>query len=182
MTPTRLARRYAEALMGAAEDEKQVPAVAADLRQLDTLIAQSRDLRRFLQSPAIKKEKKQEVLRTLFEGKVHPLTARFMNLLAEKGREEVFSLIIREFFRLEDERNGVVEVELRAASPLTADQSTELLRRFESLSKKKVRIALKADPSLRGGFVARLGDTVYDGSVRRQLEILRERFARVAPN
>jgi F-type H+-transporting ATPase subunit delta len=182
MNPTRLARRYAEALMGAAEDATAVPAVASDLRQIDGLIRGSRELQLFLKSPVIKKDKKREVLRSIFEGKVHVLTSRTLALLAEKGREEALPFVILEFFRLEDERNGIIEVEVRSATVLSPDQIARLRERFESLSTKKVRIAATLDPSLRGGFRAKMGDTVYDGSVSRQLEILRERFIHVAQN
>ena len=66
---------------------------------------------------------------------------------------------------------------MRAATELTKDQQQTIVKRFEGITRKKIRVAFSIDKQLKGGFVARVGDTVYDGSVRRQLELLRERFA-----
>jgi F-type H+-transporting ATPase subunit delta len=182
MSPTRLARRYADALMTSAEELGVVAQVAGDLRQLESLLAGSREFRLFLESPVIKTEKKQDTLHALFDGKLQPLTLRLLLLMTEKGREAVLPVMIAEFFHRQDEREGVVEVGVRAASALTPEQTAQLTRRFEAVSKKKVRIAFSLDAALRGGFLARIGDTVFDGSVRRQLELLRDRLIREPQN
>ncbi len=68
-------------------------------------------------------------------------------------------------------------VEVKAAVELVKAQSAETQKRFEGYTKKTVQISFSLDKQLRGGFIAKVGDTVYDGSVKRQLELLRERFA-----
>ncbi len=179
MRQSRIARRYAEALMLAAEEQSKAPRIAEDLRQLQRTIRESKEFHLFLKSPVIKREKKREVMRDLFAGSVDGITQQFFDLLAEKGREDVLPEIIEAFFRLEDERQGIVEVGVSAAVDLTAEQEQQLRTQFEGLTGKKIRIAFRRDPALVGGFVARVGDTVFDGSVKRQLQRLREQF--VAP-
>ena len=101
----------------------------------------------------------------------------FLNLLTEKGREDILPVIIQEFFHLRDEMLGIVTVEVKAATEFGKEQEAELQKRFEGYSKKKARITYSLDKQLKGGFVARIGDTVFDGSIKRQLELLREQFA-----
>lgn len=173
----RVARRYAEALLGASVEARQEEAVAADLEMLSTAIRESRDFRAFLKSPVIKREKKLEVVRAAFEGRVAPLSMEFLLLLAEKGREGMLAQTVVEFRRMRNERLGIVSLGLSAATELSKEQSDLIRKRFEELTKKTVRVEFSLDPALIGGFRARMGDTVYDGSVQRQLELLRLRFA-----
>lgn len=177
MSLSRVARRYAQALLDAAAGAQREERVAADLDMLHALIQGSPELRMLLKSPVIKREKKQQALRAAFEGRVEPLTLEFIGLLAEKGREQALRLVVEAFRRLRNERLGVVALDVTTATPLSPEQSDAIRRRFEQLTKKTVTMAVAVDAALKGGFAARLGDTVYDGSIRRQLELLRERFA-----
>jgi F-type H+-transporting ATPase subunit delta len=81
---------------------------------------------------------------------------------------------------MRDELLGIVTLELRAAVDLTSDQQKTIAKRFEDMTRKRIRIVFSVDKQLKGGFVARVGDTVYDGSVSRQLELLRSRFTEEA--
>ncbi|MCU0452484.1 MAG: ATP synthase F1 subunit delta [Bacteroidetes bacterium] len=177
MSDSRVARRYAQALLDAAAGVGREEPVAADLEMLRTVIRGSSELRLLLKSPVVKQERKQEVLRAAFQGHVEPLTQEFMALLTEKGREQMLSQVIVEFQRLRDRKLGIVTLEVGAATTLSADQTEALRQRFEALTHKTVQMTVTVDASLKGGLTARLGDTVYDGSIRRQLELLRKRFA-----
>ncbi len=176
MTNVRVARRYAEALVEMAEEQKNTEAVAKDLESLRQLIAGSRELLLFLKSPIINKVKKHDVLRLLFEGRLDVATIRFLDLIADKGREEYLPDIIDQFFVLLEERQGIVRVEVKVAADFSKDQTALLQKKFETYTSKQVRITFTLDKQLKGGFVARVGDTVFDGSVKRQLELLRQRF------
>lgn len=177
MSNVRVARRYAEALMNLAEEQKQLDRVADDLQAIQRLTMASHDLVLFLKSPVINKEKKLGIFAELFQKKVTPLTLHFLSLLTEKSREDILPQIIEQFFVLHDERLGIVNVQVKAIGELTRDQGKLLQQRLESHTKKKVRFTLSVDKLLKGGFVARVGDTVFDGSVKRQLELMKERFA-----
>jgi F-type H+-transporting ATPase subunit delta len=100
-----------------------------------------------------------------------------LQLLAEKGRESSLPEIIETFFLLRDEKLGIMNVHVKTAVEFTRQQKNELEKHFELSSKKKVQVDVQVDPALIGGFVARMGDTLFDGSIKRQLELLRQRFA-----
>jgi len=177
MANLRIANRYAEALLTAAEELHIVKKVSDDLTGIQRIIKESHDFQRFLKSPVIKKDKKQEVFKATFGPSVQPLTLQFLSLLVEKEREDALPDVIESFFRLQDELLGIVHVSIKSAAELSQQQTMELIQRFEAYSKKKVQIDLSLDKQLIGGFIARIGDTVFDGSVKQQLELLRKRFA-----
>ena len=177
MSAYRVARRYAEAVIELAEDQKQGERLAGDLESVQKAMKESVELQSFLKSPVISKEKKRVVLSALFKANVGVLAFDFLNLLVEKGREDVLDSILVEYFKMRDDQLGIMTLELRAAIDLTTDQQKTIAKRFEEMTRKKIRVVFSVDKQLKGGFVARVGDTVYDGSVSRQLELLRSRFA-----
>ncbi len=178
MTNVRVARRYAEALVGLAEEEKNVDIFVKDLEALKRAIRQSRELMLFLRSPVINHPKKAEILQAVFAGKLHKSTLRALEVVTLKGREDILPDIIDQFFAILDEREGIVRVKVKTATEFTKEQTEVLQKKLEQYSQKNVKIEFSTDRCLIGGFVARVGDTVLDGSVKRQLELLRDRFAR----
>ena len=177
MSAYRVARRYAEAAIELAEDQKQGERLAGDLELIQKAMKESVELQSFLKSPVISKEKKRTVLSELFKANVGALAFDFLNLLVEKGREDALDSILVEYFKMRDDQLGIMTLELQAAIDLTTDQQKTIAKRFEEMTRKKIRVIFSVDKQLKGGFVARVGDTVYDGSVSRQLELLRSRFA-----
>jgi F-type H+-transporting ATPase subunit delta len=177
MSNQRIAIRYAEAFMSAAEELQMLEKVSEDFLQIKKLLGDSHDFLLFLKSPVIKKEKKQQVLDAVFGKLIQPLTLKFLAFLAEKERENVLPAIIDSFFDLQDEKMGIVRVHVKSAAEFSEEQMSELKKRFEAYSKKKVRIDISIDKKLIGGFIAHIGDTMLDGSIKRQLELLRIKFA-----
>jgi F-type H+-transporting ATPase subunit delta len=177
MSVYRVARRYAQAALELAEEQKQGERLAGDLEMVLKAVKESPEFLALLKSPVISKEKKRTVLREVFKSRIGDLSFRFLNMIVEKGREDVLADIISEYFRLRDDRLGIVTLDVRAATELSKSQQQTIVQRFEEMTQKKIRVTFSIDKQLKGGFVARIGDTVYDGSVRRQLELLRERFA-----
>ena len=177
MKTTRVARRYAKALLNSAEHQHKLDSVLADLRLLQEHIDESREFRSFLKSPVIRGQMKLSILRDVFGGSLSALTMDFLRLLIEKKREAHLSEVITELFRMNDERLGIVSLELKAASELSDTHRSAITQRFEQITGRKIKISFSIDASLKAGILVRVGDTVYDGSVKRQLELLRDRFA-----
>ncbi|HYQ86717.1 MAG TPA: ATP synthase F1 subunit delta [Bacteroidota bacterium] len=176
----RAARRYALALMAVAGEQKKVEEVDRDCLALERLISQSRDFNLFLESPVVKTLKKRQILGELFKGRIGETALKFVVFLASRGREGLLPYIIREFFRIRDERAGVVNVTASAAVPFTPAQEKRLVSRLEEATKKSVRVKYVLEPSIRGGFIVQLGDRVWDASVRHQLEIVYRRLTGAA--
>lgn len=177
MKGTRAAKRYAGALLGLASELRRTDQVASDMRLIHSSIAASHDLKLFFESPIIDRFKKRDVTKVLFEGKIDELTVHFLLLLADKGREGLIDAISVEFAALLDELLGIVNAGLKAPYEFDEKNKSEVQSKLEDLTDKKVRISFSLDKSLVGGFLAQIGDTVYDGSVRRQLEILKKQLS-----
>ncbi|HCA78893.1 MAG TPA: ATP synthase F1 subunit delta, partial [Bacteroidetes bacterium] len=141
MSVYKVARRYAEASYGLAEEQKLGERFAADLAVIQDAIKSSREFVAFLKSPIISRDRKRAVLSELFKTKLSGFTFNFLNLLVEKGREELVGDIAEEFFKLRDDRQGLVTLDVRSAVGMDQDQQKMIVKRFESLTGKKVRAA-----------------------------------------
>ena len=99
-----------------------------------------------------------------------------MKFIVEKNREDLLESIVSKFLDLRDKKLGIVIVQVRSAVPMTDAQKKKLRESYEKLLNKKVRFDFAIDPSVIGGFISKVGDTVYDASLKNQLEILKKRF------
>ncbi len=181
MNDLAVARRYAKALYQEAQAHGSAAEVDEDVQLIHESLEGSRELVQVFESPTISREKKTAIVKSLFDGKVRPITLRFLDLLIEKEREDVFPGIVEAYGNLRDEENGIVEAQVRTAMPLGEAERQEVVARLEKMTGKTVRPVITVDPALIGGVVIRIGDVVYDGSVRNQLDTLRERLEHGAP-
>lgn len=176
MSDFTIARRYARALSQEAEQQGITARIDADMELIHQTMDESRDLVRLFESPVIPREKKESILKILFEAHVDPNTLNFLRLLVEKQREDLFPAITRAYRQLRDEANGVVEAEAVSAIAISEVQQKQLIGVLEQATGRKIRLRVKEEPSLIGGLTVRVGDTVYDGSVRHQLNVLRHQL------
>jgi F-type H+-transporting ATPase subunit delta len=177
MSNIRVAERYASAALSVSEEMKSVDEVSRDFAFIETMMRDVADFRLFLKSPVVNKEKKASVLAQLLRGKVSVFTEKFVLLLASKGRENILPETIRQFYDLRDKQRGILHVVARTAVKFSDAQHRTLVRQIEAATKKQARIDYVVDPSLKGGFIVQHEDTVWDASVRHQLDILRQRLA-----
>ena len=181
MRSTRVARRYAQALMNAATELRTLDATAADVQVIGDVVRSSREFRLFLSSPIVSIPRKKAVLHELFANRINPVTLSFVDLILKKQREAMLPEIVQQFGVLHDIARGIVDVDVTTAVALTDQQSRALQTELERHTGKSVRLNVLSDPSIRGGLVVRIGDTVLNASITHQLERLRERFVRGAP-
>jgi F-type H+-transporting ATPase subunit delta len=180
MRSTRVASRYAKALMDVAEERQTLERTAADLEAIAGIIRGSREFRVFLSSPVVSIPRKKSVLIELFTRTISKDTLAFLDLLVTKQREAHLGEIIEQFAVLHDAKMGIANVDVTTAVELTAQQQKSLQKELEQRTGKSVRLRVATDASIRAGLVVRIGDTVLDASLTHQLERLRERFARGA--
>ncbi len=176
MAHVRVAHRYALALIDLAEESEQIDVVRKDFDLILRTFESSRDFQLFLASPIIREDKKKLILGELFKRKISAITMNFLEFLAEKDREGILPDVIGQFNKLRNERLGIVEVTVTSAVELTKSQRGKLERQLEQFTERKVVAGYLIDPAVKGGFVVRIGDTVLDASVKRQLELLHEKF------
>ena len=171
-----IARRYAQALYAQAADDAAVDRVDDDVALVRETVEASRELAGVLASPVVTSRQKTRIVEALFGAKVSPTAMTFVRFLIEHGREALLPDVARAYVALRDEQQGTVEAHVRAALPLPEGERQQLKKALEARTGKKVRLDVREDASLIGGLVIRIGDTVYDGSVRNQLAELRERM------
>ena len=173
MSNTRAATRYASALLELTNEQKKSEAIADDLMIVKNAVDASRELRNLLASPVVPKLKKKSILIDVFKKKVGGLVLGYLEQIVVKGRENILHNILTQYFILRDEQLGIVRVSVKTSVEFSAKQEKDLVKQLETMTKKKIEITFSLDKSIKGGFVARVGDTVLDGSVKRQLEILK---------
>lgn len=147
---------------------------ASELRKFEELLAGSPQLRSALLSPAIAPARKRDVVGRLCETLGTPRIIRnFLFVVISHRRISLLGEIRQAFQSLLDERLGMVEASVRSARELTAGQRDALVAQLSRLTGKKVRCNFSIEEPLIGGLTARIGSTIYDGSVRGQLARLR---------
>jgi F-type H+-transporting ATPase subunit delta len=176
MSTERVAKRYATALMIAATEGGVVARVASDVDSVGRTISGSRELTLLVKSPVVSVEKKAEIFKALFAQQIGALSMEFFTLMIAKRREGVIPALITEFNRLRDEKDGIINVQVTSAHEVSTAQQKQLATKLEAMTGKKVRLQLALNESLKGGLLVRIGDTVMDSSIKRQLELLREQF------
>ena len=169
-----VALRYAEALTDAAEERNLLDEVLSDVEALADLLAESEDLRAFVEDPLVLPEQKRGAMSSLFAGKVNEVTLNFLLLLCEKRRERILGEMLDDFVAIVDERRGIVTAEVRSAAALTEAQKDRLTSKLSSFSGRQVRLETEVDPSLKAGFIARIGDQVFDGTLNSMLNRLHQ--------
>jgi len=170
---------YAGALADVALASGRAETLRQEVRSFVELEAASADLRNFLDSPAVSREAKQDLLGKLVVRMGASSELRnFLFVLVDNRRTALLPEIAREFETTLLQRLGVAEASVTSARELSAPQKQKLAGTLESVTGKKIEARYAVDPMLVGGLVVRIGSTVYDGSVRAQLERLAARLTR----
>jgi F-type H+-transporting ATPase subunit delta len=173
----RVARVYAEALLDAAEAKAQVEPVLAELGSLfDDLFRDSPELAAFFLTAGISRRAKKAVLEQSFTGRVSDVFLNFLLVLDDHDRLYLLPYIRPIVHELADERAGRMAVQVSSAVPLPEDQRERLRQQLRDTFRKEPVIEEKVDPDLLGGLVVRVGDWLYDASVRTRLENLRKQL------
>jgi F-type H+-transporting ATPase subunit delta len=174
-----LASRYARALVDVIL-ERHVDGNEArqQLRTMVDAVHESLELRRVWESPAVLAEQKRAVLDALAAkiGAAKPIR-NFMAVIIDHRRLGALDDILRVFESELDARLGFAEVQVSSARPLAPEEQREVESRVERMTGKKIRASYASNPELLGGIVVRVGDTIYDGSVRGQLEKMRQELS-----
>ncbi|MCZ7555300.1 MAG: ATP synthase F1 subunit delta [Bacteroidia bacterium] len=173
---SRAASRYALAILDARPDDVSLETLLRDLQDVRASVHASRELEMFFLSPIISRQHKHDAVKGLFEGRISAYTLGALLLLVEKSREDLLVEIIEAVFTLHREREGIIRSRITSAVDLPEEQRVRIAEALQKVSGKKVETEYVTDPDIMAGLVVRLGDTVYDGSVRRQLQRLRARF------
>lgn len=176
-TAPEVVRRYAVTLLDAAAETGVADDVARDLEGLQATLNGSTDLQEFLSNRLVDGQLAATTLAAVFDGKVNTLVLNFLKMVAQRRRANLLGIIVDTALRVLAERAGIATAEVRCAAELTAEQIDRLQERLSAHTGNRVQVEVQIDPDLRGGIIARIGDTVFDGSVETQLARLHRRLA-----
>jgi F-type H+-transporting ATPase subunit delta len=173
-----IARRYATALADVAIERGDTDAVQKELTEWDTMISSNPPLREAFGNPTIPYEQKQNLLRELTKkSNVGPTTGSFLQVLLRNQRINEIGEVNKRFALILDQRVGVVAAQVTTARPLPKKLVQSLETKLTSMTGKKVRLTFATDQGLIGGVIVRIGSTIYDGSVRNQLQQVERQLA-----
>lgn len=178
MREIRIAKPYAQALYSAATEQDILDRIVTDANQILQLTQESEDFDGFLTNPILSPQFKSEMFQQLLSETVQPLTLNFLLLLALKQRERFLVAILQRFLEIVDLQAGRVVAQVTSAVALTDAQKANLTQKLSDYSGVEVRLELSEDAAIQGGVIARLGDTVFDGSIISQLQRMRVLLAR----
>ncbi|MDQ4005831.1 MAG: ATP synthase F1 subunit delta [Actinomycetota bacterium] len=169
-------RGYAEAIFAVAEADGVLDQVEDELFRFARSLEREQRLREALTDPGLPLERKRAVLQDIAGERAIPQTVALLSFIVEQGRARDLTEIVDRVAALAAERRRAAVAEVRTAVPLDEEHRRRLIEALGGATGKTVELKVVVDPSVIGGVVARVGDQVIDGSIRRRLELARERM------
>ena len=176
MTDSKVARRYAKSLLILASEKNLSEKVFSDMELIKNTCIQSHDLALLLKSPIVNGDKKDAVIKGVFNGKVDNVTMTFMDLMIKKGRETHLVGISQEYINLYKDMIGVRVAYVTTATALDAAGREQVLSVVKQMKGDKIELVESVNKNIIGGFVLRIGDEQFDASVLKKLRQLKNEF------
>ena len=169
-----ISKRYARAFFEIAEEEKKLEQYYNELSQFSSVVAENKELGGFLANPIFEQDVKKKVLEQII-GKLSlsPMTVNFLKLLTDKNRIDVLPDIETCYRLLMDETLQKVRVTVQTAFPLSSQMQDYITSNLKKMTGRAVEVTVENDKGLLGGIVIGVGDTRYDGSIKNQLNNMR---------
>jgi F-type H+-transporting ATPase subunit delta len=175
MTSRTIAARYAKALLDVNLKEGDPRAAEQDLAAFVELMRSHLDLQQALTNPAVPLQKKEAIVKALLDrSRPDPVVRRTILMLASRDRLGILPELLANYRDRLLDREGIVRAEIATATPVGVDRLQRIERGLAAASGKRVTMTTRVDPSIIGGVVARVGGTVYDGSISTQLRKMKE--------
>jgi F-type H+-transporting ATPase subunit delta len=170
--------QYATALAEIALQQGATEPISNQLMDFRKTYAESVELRNFLSNPAVPPQQKHGVIEKIVERLGASIIIRnFLFVVVDNQRAQQLPQMVHTFLEVMRQRQGVAEADVESALELNAVQKKQLLQTLERLTGKKIQAKYSLDPALLGGLVVRIGDTIYDGSLKNRLNQMRTRLA-----
>ncbi len=168
----KVAAQYAVAVFDLAVDDDAEKAILDNLKSINAVIANSRQLEVVLKHPSVPANEKKEILDELFQGKLNILSRHLLGLLCDRRRLELLPLIEVEYLRLWNVRRNIVTGTLTFAEQPDTKMFSEIKATLSQKLGKTLELEEREDKSLIGGYVLKIGDQVIDGSLKGRLQTI----------
>lgn len=173
MLGNQLAAKYAKAIYEIAAESNMLDQVETQLRMVTSTIDEYSDLSTLIYHPRVLGQTKKETIKKIFSQDVADIVLKFLMLLIDKRREAVLPAIIHEYVTLANEARNVVEAEVTTALPLSNEQQTALINKLGLVTGKTIVLKTQINKAIIGGVIVQIGDKLIDGSIARQLQMIK---------
>ncbi|MGR3219314.1 MAG: ATP synthase F1 subunit delta [Candidatus Anammoxibacter sp.] len=181
MTEDIVALGYTRALYDIASNNGQVDQLEGELKALDCLLKESKDLENVMIHPGITQKTKKRLVENILAHECSPLLKKFLFVIIDKRREKLLSLLYAAYLSVIREVKGVVLAEVQSTIQLTEENISKLKSNLEKVTGKEVEIATTINPKILGGLVIHFGDKLIDGSIRSKLSKLKKKLMQATP-
>ncbi|MEX2531264.1 MAG: ATP synthase F1 subunit delta [Gemmatimonadota bacterium] len=171
-----VARNYAEALFELAQREGAAAEYGAALDEVASLVGDVPQLRQFLETPRIERSEKTRILKETLGDRIPTNVLNFLLLVLQKGRQRRLGAMAIAYRDLLNDSTGRAHVEVSVARPVGPEEEAEITRHLSTILGREAIPHFRVEPGLLGGIAFRSGDTIFDGSVRRRLQRMRQRL------
>jgi F-type H+-transporting ATPase subunit delta len=167
---SKVAEPYAEALLDLAKSNDSLKETTNDMNIVSQFLANSSDLKKFLGNPLITKDAKKNVVKDILGEQIGGSTLKFLLLLVDRGRIEVLDSIAQKFLELSYKQESIEIAKITSSIQLSAQQQKDIAEKLKIIvGAQQIKLALKVDPQLIGGFTIEIGSKMIDTSIRGQL-------------
>lgn len=168
---SKVALPYAEALLDLAKSNDSLKETTNDMNIVSQFLEDYSDLKKFLGNPLITKDAKKNIVKDIFGEQIDASTLKFLLLLVERGRIEILESIAQKFLELSFKQESIEIAKITSSIQLSSQQQKGISEKLRLLTGgKQIKLALKVDPSLIGGFTIEIGSKMIDTSIRGQLK------------
>ncbi|MCX7709407.1 MAG: F0F1 ATP synthase subunit delta [Clostridia bacterium] len=168
-------KRYAEALVGLAEQAGAIDDYQKDFQAVVTQFNELQEFRLFMLDPEVRTETKKDLIMKIFQGNVRPDVLNFILLLLDKGRIKYLSEMLSEFIKVADKKRSILNIRVISAAPLNDAQIAGIKAKYIRLyDATAAKVETEIDRNLIGGLKVIIGDKVMDGSLKGRLEELKQ--------
>jgi F-type H+-transporting ATPase subunit delta len=177
LTNSRLAKRYARALFSLGQEEDFFNKYGQELEEFTAFCRENMEFKQAIANPIFTIEDRRKLLQAVLkQSGFSVLVQNFLNLLLDKNRIGAIESINKHYARLTDEASNIAHAEIVTAKTLKKRTLDNVVKSLEGLTSKKIKPDVRENPYLIGGIIVKIGDMVLDGSVKTQIEGLKESF------
>ena len=171
MSVGKIVEPYAEALLELANSNDSLKETTNDMNIVSQFLVNSSDLKKFLGNPLITREAKKNVIKDILGEQINPKTLTFLMLLVDRGRISLLDTLAQRFLELSYKTEKIEIAKITSSIQLSADQQKNIAEKLKIITgAKQIKLALKVDPALIGGFTVEIGSKLIDTSIRGQLK------------
>lgn len=177
MSEIQVASRYAKSLIDLSIEQKALEQIKIDIQLFIAVCKENPQLNAVLKNPIIGLDKKANILKGLFEGKIHPMILSFFVIVVRKGRSEILYAAAKEFLNEYNKVKNIIKATVTSAAPLSKENRKQVEAVVKQAVKGEVILTEKVNADLIGGFILNVGDKQFDTSISSQLTRLKKEFA-----